>query len=91
MDVTGSVALVSGANRGIGRRLVAELQERGAAKIYATARDPRSITVPGVEVLQLDITDAHSVAATCVDLCSPQPPAAHSGGGRPPAPRTRCD
>ena len=63
MDVTGSVALVSGANRGIGRRLVAELQERGAAKIYATARDPRSITVPGVEVLQLDITDAHSVAA----------------------------
>ncbi|RKS80071.1 short-subunit dehydrogenase [Motilibacter peucedani] len=63
MDIAGSTALVTGANRGIGREFVLELQRRGAAKVYATARDPRSVDVPGVEVLALDITDPASVAA----------------------------
>ncbi|MCJ1715247.1 SDR family oxidoreductase [Curtobacterium sp. VKM Ac-2922] len=63
MDITGSVALVTGSNRGIGRRFVTALLERGAAKVYATARRPELIDVPGVEVLPLDITDAASVAA----------------------------
>ena len=34
MDITGSVALVTGANGGIGRAFVAALLKRGAAKIY---------------------------------------------------------
>jgi NAD(P)-dependent dehydrogenase (short-subunit alcohol dehydrogenase family) len=63
MDLTGSTALVTGANRGLGRHFAQQLLERGAARVYATARDPRRIDLPGVEVLQLDITDPGSVAA----------------------------
>jgi NAD(P)-dependent dehydrogenase (short-subunit alcohol dehydrogenase family) len=63
MDITGSVALVTGANRGIGRHFVREVLERGAARVYATARDPRRIDAAGAQVLALDVTDAASVAA----------------------------
>ncbi|MBD8535753.1 SDR family oxidoreductase [Plantibacter sp. VKM Ac-2885] len=63
MDIAGSVALVTGSNRGIGRRFVVQLLERGASKVYATARRPELVDIPGVEVLQLDITDQASVAA----------------------------
>jgi NAD(P)-dependent dehydrogenase (short-subunit alcohol dehydrogenase family) len=63
MDIAGSVALVTGSNRGIGRRFVVQLLERGASKVYATARRPDLVDIPGVEVLQLDITDQASVAA----------------------------
>jgi NAD(P)-dependent dehydrogenase (short-subunit alcohol dehydrogenase family) len=77
--IEGSVALVTGANRGIGRALTEALLERGAEKVYATARDPRTLDelqrrhgsrlVP----LRLDVTDADQVAevarrATDVDL-----------------------
>ncbi|MGY1843844.1 SDR family oxidoreductase [Modestobacter sp. SYSU DS0875] len=63
MDITGSVALVTGANRGLGRQFAQQLLERGAAKVYATSRRPELVDVPGVEVLRLDVTDAGSVAA----------------------------
>jgi short-subunit dehydrogenase len=63
MKISGSVALVTGANRGMGRHFALQLQERGAAKIYATARNPKLVDIPGVEVLPLDITDPASVAA----------------------------
>ncbi|MDY1004464.1 MULTISPECIES: SDR family oxidoreductase [unclassified Curtobacterium] len=63
MDITGSVALVTGSNRGIGRHFVEQLLQRGASKVYATARRPELVDVPGVEVLALDITDPASVAA----------------------------
>ena len=63
MKISGSVALITGANRGIGRLIAAELQARGAAKVYATARRPESIDLPGVETLALDVTDPASVAA----------------------------
>jgi NAD(P)-dependent dehydrogenase (short-subunit alcohol dehydrogenase family) len=63
MKISGSVALVTGANRGIGRQFVLELLARGAAKVYATARNPELVDIPGVEVLPLDITDPESVAA----------------------------
>jgi NAD(P)-dependent dehydrogenase (short-subunit alcohol dehydrogenase family) len=57
--------LVTGANRGMGREYVAQLLDRGATKVYAAARDPRSIDVadPRVVPLQLDVTDAASVAS----------------------------
>lgn len=63
MKITGSTALVTGANRGIGHAFVQELLDRGAAKVYATARRPETIDVRGVEVLPLDITDPDAVAA----------------------------
>ena len=63
MKILGSVALVTGANRGIGRQFAQELLERGARKVYATARNPRLVDLPGAEVLPLDITDPASVAA----------------------------
>lgn len=53
-------ALVTGANRGLGRRLAAELVARGA-KVYAAARRPETVDLPGVIPVQLDITDPESV------------------------------
>ncbi|MBE8520821.1 SDR family oxidoreductase [Amycolatopsis sp. H6(2020)] len=61
MDITGAVALVTGANRGLGRRFAAALLERGAAKVYAAARNPESIDLPGVVPLRLDVTDPSSI------------------------------
>lgn len=63
MTISGSVALVTGANRGLGRHFAQQLLERGARKVYATARRPELVDLPGVEVLRLDITDPASVAA----------------------------
>ncbi len=40
MKLAGRVALVTGANRGIGAALVDALLARDAAKVYAGARDP---------------------------------------------------
>jgi NAD(P)-dependent dehydrogenase (short-subunit alcohol dehydrogenase family) len=63
MNIKGSVALVTGANRGIGKAIVAELRARGAAKIYAGVRDPGSITDPDLIPIALDITDPDQIAA----------------------------
>ena len=54
-------ALVTGANRGLGKRFAAQLVERGA-KVYAAARRPETIDIPGAIPVQLDITDPESVA-----------------------------
>ncbi len=62
MQINGAVALVTGANRGIGRHFAQQLLERGA-QVYATARRPDQVGLPGVKVLALDITDPDSVAA----------------------------
>ena len=66
MDITGAVALVTGANRGLGRRFAAALLERGAAKVYAAARNPESIDLPGVVPLRLDVTDPSSIRSAVV-------------------------
>jgi NAD(P)-dependent dehydrogenase (short-subunit alcohol dehydrogenase family) len=63
MKIDDSVALVTGANRGLGRHFAEQLLRRGAAKVYATARRPHLVDLPGVEVLPLDITDPATVAA----------------------------
>jgi NAD(P)-dependent dehydrogenase (short-subunit alcohol dehydrogenase family) len=63
MNVEGSVALVTGANRGLGEAFTRLLLENGAAKVYGGARDPGSITVPGVVPVRLDITSAADVEA----------------------------
>jgi NAD(P)-dependent dehydrogenase (short-subunit alcohol dehydrogenase family) len=61
MQLENSVALVTGANRGLGRHFAAQLVQRGA-KVYAAARRPETIDLPGVIRVQLDITDPESVA-----------------------------
>ena len=62
MQIEGSTALVTGANRGLGRRFAEELVARGA-KVYAGARNPESVDLAGVTPIALDITDPASVAA----------------------------
>jgi NAD(P)-dependent dehydrogenase (short-subunit alcohol dehydrogenase family) len=62
MEITGKTALVTGANRGLGRHLARELRDRGAV-VYAGARNPASVDLPGVTPIALDITDPASVAA----------------------------
>ncbi|MDT5352859.1 MAG: hypothetical protein QOJ56_1391 [Mycobacterium sp.] len=61
-------ALVTGANRGLGKQFAAQLVERGA-KVYAAARRPETIELSGVEPVQLDITDPTSVRRAA-DLAS---------------------
>lgn len=60
MNKEQAVALVTGANRGLGRQFAAELVARGA-KVYAAARRPETVDLPGVVPVQLDITDPESV------------------------------
>ena len=62
MNIDGSVALVTGANRGLGLAFTKALLARGAKKVYAAARDPKSVTLPGVIPIALDVTDEASVA-----------------------------
>lgn len=64
--IAGSVALVTGANRGLGRILAQQLLERGAAKIYAGVRTPEDFDLPGVIPIQLDVTNAAQIAAAAV-------------------------
>lgn len=68
MKIQGSVALVTGANRGLGAAFARGLLAAGAAKVYAAARDPASITVPGVVPVRLDVTQPEQIAALAQDL-----------------------
>ena len=71
MKIGGSVALVTGANRGLGRVYARQLVGRGAAKVYGAARQAAQVTEPGVTPVALDITDPErvaEVAAECADV-----------------------
>jgi NAD(P)-dependent dehydrogenase (short-subunit alcohol dehydrogenase family) len=63
MKVAGSIALVTGANRGLGLAFAKALVELGAAKVYAAARNPEAVTLKGVVPLKLDVTSDEDVAA----------------------------
>ena len=63
MEIQGSVAFVTGANRGLGRRLTEQLLARGAAKVYGGARRVEEVTTPGVVPVRIDLTDTASIEA----------------------------
>jgi NAD(P)-dependent dehydrogenase (short-subunit alcohol dehydrogenase family) len=86
MDIEGSVALVTGANRGIGKALAEELLARGAAKVYAGVRDPRSVTDARLVPVALDVTDAEQVARAADELRDVDIVVNNAGIGRPARP-----
>ena len=71
MKIENSIALVTGANRGIGRALVTELVNKGARKVYAGVRDIDALLSRDpdflenfkgkVELVSLDITKKNQV------------------------------
>jgi NAD(P)-dependent dehydrogenase (short-subunit alcohol dehydrogenase family) len=71
MKLKDATVFITGANRGIGLAFAKEALARGAKKVYAGARDPASVTLAGVEAVQLDVNDeAHiaAAAARCGDV-----------------------
>ncbi|GGZ97140.1 SDR family oxidoreductase [Streptomyces bluensis] len=60
MELKGATAVVTGANRGLGRRLAEQLVQRGA-KVYAAARRPETVDLDGVTPLRLDVTDQATI------------------------------
>lgn len=68
MKLQNATALVTGANRGIGRAMVQALLNAGVQKVYATARDRHSLEAlkavdpTRVIPLQVDITDRNLVS-----------------------------
>jgi len=68
-QIAGTTALVTGANRGIGRALVLALLDRGAAKVYAAARHPEQLadlvrrSGDRVVPLALDVTNSAQIRA----------------------------
>jgi NAD(P)-dependent dehydrogenase (short-subunit alcohol dehydrogenase family) len=70
MITTDSVVFVTGANRGLGLAFAQESLKRGARKVYAGMRNPHGGSAPGIEEIQIDVTDPSSVAgaaAKCGD------------------------
>lgn len=67
MNLQSQVALVTGANRGIGRALVQALLKSGVKKVYATARSSDKLALlpsdPRITPLQVEVSDSSSVAA----------------------------
>ncbi|HEY9773106.1 MAG TPA: SDR family oxidoreductase [Planktothrix sp.] len=73
MQIRNCIALVTGANRGLGKAYVEALLAAGAAKVYAGARNANDIsqTDERVVAIKLDVTsqaDIDAAAARCTDL-----------------------
>jgi NAD(P)-dependent dehydrogenase (short-subunit alcohol dehydrogenase family) len=71
MDLASVVVLVTGANRGLGHALVEAFLQAGAAKVYAGARDPGTVTAAGAIPVTLDITSPDTItraAQACGDV-----------------------
>jgi len=61
MNIQNKTILITGANRGIGRALVAEALRRRAKKVYAGTRGALEITDERVTPVTLDVTNASQI------------------------------
>jgi len=86
MELEGIVALVTGANRGLGKAYAEALIEAGASKVYAGARDPQSITDPRLIPVKLDVTNAEDVERAAKELTDVTLVINNAGIGRPAPP-----
>jgi NAD(P)-dependent dehydrogenase (short-subunit alcohol dehydrogenase family) len=71
MKLDNAVVLVTGANRGLGAEFARQALARGARKVYAGARDPATVSLPGVTPVRLDVNDPAQVkdaVAACGDV-----------------------
>jgi len=82
MKIDGATALVTGANRGLGRHLAQQLRDRGAT-VYAGARNPDSVDLDGVTPIRLDITDPASVEAAAATVKTASILVNNAGAGLP--------
>ena len=67
MNIKDSVVFITGANRGLGLQLAKAALAAGAKKVYAAARDPKSVTLPAVVPVKLDVTNHDEIAAVARD------------------------
>ena len=88
MQIQGTIALVTGANRGIGEAFAQALLERGAAKVYAGVRDIATVRAADSRLVpvQLDVTDADRVAAVAQELGDVELVVNNAGIARPGTP-----
>ncbi|MDP4072836.1 SDR family oxidoreductase [Acidovorax sp. A1169] len=71
MNLQNSVVFITGANRGLGLAFAQAALAAGARKVYAAARDPATVTLPGVTPVKLDVTNPTQIAAAvaaCPDV-----------------------
>src|SRR5580700_6954044 len=73
MNIENSVALVTGANRGLGKAYTDALLAAGAQKVYAGARDPASVAITDQRLVpvKLDVAqdkDVRAAAGACPDV-----------------------
>lgn len=68
MKIENAVAFVTGANRGLGASFVRALRDAGARKVYAAARDPAAVKLPGAHAVRLDVTRPAEVLAAARDF-----------------------
>lgn len=68
MKLQNATVLVTGANRGLGAEFARQALARGARKVYAAARDPRTVTLDGLVPVRLDVTDAGGAAQLAAEL-----------------------
>ena len=76
MNIASSSVLITGANRGIGRALLEAALDRGAARVYAGARNPGQLADlvarfgDRVVPLAIDVTSEASIAAAAARVPS---------------------
>jgi len=90
VQIKGRTALVSGANRGIGKAIAQALLDRGAAKVYAGVRNPATVSAADrrLVAVQLDVTDADRVTALADELADVELVVNNAGIAHPATPLT---